>query len=337
MKKFLFAIAVCALGFASCESGNSDNGGNLGGGEITPPVLTEGVVAEAYYGGADDNEEYGSYWINFYPEDQEVDDFGDLSDENGYILCISFQAPLSANPDYAALVSGEYAGSENGGNMTFAINNEDATYLTRMINGETVQAPITGGSINLKYSQGVYEINCDLKLANDESYEYAYVGKIIFHNRTEEGMYTTLTEDRAVTGLSQGYVELMGESLFEGAKSDIAVIVLGDDNFDIVSLLGKGNGVTLYLNIPVGATEIPDGKYEMALSGNEIPAYTLVPGMLSGIYLFGCWYFQGQDEAALCNGTVDITHADNIYNISFELKDGYNHTVKGSYSGELYE
>ncbi len=196
----------------------------------------------------------------------------------------------------------------------------------------------SGGTVDIDVTDGIYRIECALTLDGDEEYTYSYTGEIIFHNRSQEGMYSTLNEDVAISGLSQGYVELFGESMFEGAESDMARIVLGDDDFDILTLLGKGHGVVIDFNIPVGSESIPDGRYEILPSdASSIPAGTLVPGMIYYSMFFGCWYFSGMNEAALCDGTVDISHSGSNYEISFSLKDGYGHTVSGSYSGELYE
>lgn len=338
MKKFLLLASACMLSLSACESGNSNEGDDNGGGS-TPPAFTEGVTAEAYYAGAyDENAELGSYWINFYPDDNEMDDFGELLNESGYIFCISFSAPLSENPDRAVLPDGSYAGSEDIADMTFRINDENESYVIRLIDGSTVQTAVTGGTVDIDVTDGIYRIECALTLDGDEEYTYSYTGEIIFHNRSQEGMYSTLNEDVAISGLSQGYVELFGESMFEGAESDMARIVLGDDDFDILTLLGKGHGVVIDFNIPVGSESIPDGRYEILPSdASSIPAGTLVPGMISYSMFFGCWYFSGMNEAALCDGTVDISHSGSNYEISFSLKDGYGHTVSGSYSGELYE
>lgn len=338
MKKSLFLIATFALALAGCDKGATDNTDDGNKPPVTP-TLTEGVTAEAYYAGAfDENADLGSYWINFYPDDNEMDDFGELLNESGYIFCISFSAPVAENPDLAVLPDGTYTGSEEISDMTFRINDENETYVIRLVDGSTVQTAVTGGTVNLTVTDGIYQIECDLTLEGDEAYTYSYTGEVVFHNRSTEGMYTTLKDDVSITGLSQGYVELFGESMFEDADSEMARIVLGDDNFDILTLLGKGHGVVIDFNIPIGSESIPDGQYEILPSdATSIPAGTLVPGMIYYSMFYGCWYFSGQNEAALCDGTVEISHSGSEYQLSFSLKDGYGHTVTGSYNGELYE
>lgn len=318
----------------ACDSnGNEPNNGG-GDTEIEAPALTEGITAEAYYKGDPEDAGFASYWINFYPDDIEIDDFGDITGD-GYVLCISFFAPQSGNPDYATLSAGTYSASADAANMTFASENAEESYLLINKDGSTKQIALTAGTVEVKTYGKIYEIVCNLTLEGGEAYEYKYVGELVFRNRSGNGNLTTLTENKTVSDLSYGYGVLFGESIFEGAESDMAYIALGDDDFDVLALTGKGTGILIYFNIPVGATEIPDGTYTMVKSGASIPAQTLTPGMIESIYVMGTWYFSGIHEAALCDGSVTISHTDSDYDISFELKDGYGHTVTGSYKGEL--
>ena len=335
MRKFLFAIAACTLSLASCDSSDNGSGSNEDG-DTKPevPALTEGITAEAYYKGDPENVGFASYWINFYPDNIDIDDFGDITGD-GYVLCISFFAPQSGNPDYATLSAGTYTASADEANMTFISENAEESYLLINKDGSTKQIALTGGTIEIKKYDNIYEVVCNLTLEGGEAYEYKYVGELIFRNRSGNGNLTTITENKTVSGLTNGYGVLLGESIFEGAESDMAYIALGDDDFDVLALTGKGTGILIYFNIPVGSTEIPDGTYQMLQSGASIPAQTLVPGMIESIYVMGTWYFSGIHEAALCDGSVTISHTDSNYDISFELKDGYGHTVTGSYKGEL--
>ena len=62
----------------------------------------------------------------------------------------------------------------------------------------------SGGTVDIDVTDGIYRIECALTLDGDEEYTYSYTGEIIFHNRSQEGMYSTLNEDVAISGLSQG-------------------------------------------------------------------------------------------------------------------------------------
>lgn len=338
MKK-LFLIAattIAALSFAACDKKDSGND--------NPPVtdpnpLTEGVTVEAYYAGVEEEDSpAATYWINFHPDNFEMDEDGNIiSSDDGYVLCISFRAPKSDNPDRATLGAGEYGGDEDGALNTFIINDVDESFLTRKIDGKSMQSAIIGGTVKIELSaEKGYIMTCNLTINGGEKYEYKYVGPVVFHNITEEGKGSTLTSDRTLTALDHGYITMFGESIFDGATSDMARIVLGDANFNIETLLGKGNGVVIDFNIPQGATTIPDGTYNMLpTDATNIPAGTLVPGLKYYSFYYGCWYLGGQDEASLRDGTVAFKCAGETYDVTFTLKDGYGNTVSGSYKGKL--
>ena len=335
MKKlFLMAAATfAALSFAACDkdSGNDNP-------PTDPNPLTEGVTVEAFYAGLEEeNSPAATYWINFHPDDFVMDENGNITSDEGYVLCISFRAPAAENPDRASLAAGEYRGSEEDVLNSFIINDADESFLTRKINGKSVQSAIIGGTVKIETSADKgYIMVCNLTINGDEKYEYKYVGSIVFHNNTEEGKGSTLTKDRIIEGLDHGYITMFGESIFDGATSDMARIVLGNERFNTETLLGKGDGMVIDFNIPQGAETIPDGTYNMlATDATNIPAGTLVPGLKYYNFYYGCWYLGGQDEASLRSGTVDFKCSGEVYDVTFSLKDGYGNTVSGSYSGKL--
>lgn len=52
----------------------------------------------------------------------------------------------------------------------------------------------------------------------------------------------------------------------------------------------------------------------------------------------GCWYFNAANsiQAAMKKGTVSVKHnSDGTYTVSVDLSDGYNNTVKGTYTGKM--
>lgn len=337
MKKlFLTAVCLTALSFAACDKGSDNSKPNT-----DPNPLTEGVTVEAFYAGVEEEEDSpaATYWINFHPDNFEMDEDGNItSSEDGYVLCISFRATKAENADRASLDAGEYRGDEEGLALnTFIINDADESFLTRKINGKSIQSAIIGGTVKVERSvEKGYIMTCDLTINGGEKYEYKYVGPIVFHNNTEEGKASTLTEDRVVEGLDHGYITMFGESIFEDATSDMARIVLGSAKFNVETLLGKGDGVVIDFNIPQGAETIPDGTYSMLpTDATDIPAGTLVPGLMLYRFYYGCWYFGGQNEASLRSGTVDFKCSGEIYDVKFSLKDGYGNTVSGSYNGKL--
>ncbi len=297
------------------------------------PELSKDTADATYAGECWDNPDAATYYINFQSEGFEMDDFGDItSDADSYTLCVTFTADFSADSDHAVLPDGTYTGDDNYATGTFLTNVEEESYLIHVVDGETVWEALTAGSVTVKSENGIYDIACDLTLASGETFTYSYRGEILFHNRSGEGVGSTLTGNVDIPQLTDAYIVMLGESMFETEESVNAYMVLGDDNFDTETLLGTGHGLTIYFNIPLDAETIPDGTYNM---GEDATVGTLVPGMMYYGMFFGCWYFQGQHEAALLGGTVTFATSGEESTVTIALEDGNGNVVSASYQGVI--
>ncbi|MDE6861310.1 MAG: hypothetical protein K2J31_01015, partial [Alistipes sp.] len=137
---------------------------------------------------------------------------------------------------------------------------------------------------------------------------------------------------------TQGYFGLFGESLFEDADSEMAMMVLAGDDFDLEVFYGNSDSICIYFNISVGADEIPAGTYTvLSPDSEEIPAGTLVPGLKEGLTIYGTWFFSTERklEVSVRGGSLTVSHEGNIFDIELELLDGYGNKIEGSYHGEL--
>ena len=82
---------------------------------------------------------------------------------------------------------------------------------------------------------------------------------------------SNLTGDCEVAEFAQGSQTYLGD-LFETGESEMYMVVLADDDYDLNTNFGLGQSIILYLNVPNGSSEgVPAGTYEGLLD-----AYTAV-------------------------------------------------------------
>lgn len=332
----LSLCAAAAFSFTSCS--DDDNS------PVTPPdesfKPTTGIMVEGYYKGDIYDNGTGNLWINFMSRDLQWDDFEEDYTGTGDIVCIDFNTTLADNPDFAKLADGEYTAADTHAEFTINVDDGDS-FVVKYINSVSTEYTVTGGSVSVSTSGEYTVIDAMLTLDDNTVYELSYVGRISFINRTGEGNMSNLTGDVTVSDLTQGVAMYFGETFTE--TSDLYMVVLAGDDYDLYENYGNAPSVWLGLNVTPGSSDgIPSGTYTLinAMEADDYDVWTA----LSGVYeaslggFFGTWYFHtlATHEAAMQTGTVDVVNnGDDTYRISFELKDGYGNSVKGSYNGEL--
>ena len=276
--------------------------------------------------------------INFIEGDIEVDDWGDAVGE-GRIVCLDLNFDLPDNPDFARLPEGTYEmGSGDGAPYTW--NADGSSYVISAGSGYSGNGEITGGTVTVSsFGEDGYRIVCELS-TEEGDFEFEYRGKVSFINHSGEGEMSNLTGDCEVAEFTQGSQTYLGD-LFETGESEMYMVVLADDDYDLNTNFGLGQSIILYLNVPNGSSEgVPAGTYEGLLDAYtavSLPAWT----GLSGIYEYGtymgCWYFhlQEQVEARFVDGTVDVAVDGDTWVFEGDLLDGYGNTVSFVYEGGM--
>lgn len=333
MKRFLFLAAIMSAMLVACDKDDDKTTPVEPTPDPTPEIPwtpTEGISTESYYKGEGETEGVANCWINFVSDDYVMDDWGDVT--SGYILIVDFNTVVAANPDFATLAEGTYTISEEVASFTAGATK------TACVDGQTVETQYAGGTVEVARQGDMYKIECKLLDSDANEFEFSYTGGVTFINRSDKGEMSNLTGDVAIGELTQGYFGLMGESMFEGADSDMAVMVLAGSDFDLEVFYGNSDSVCLYFNIPIGAEEIPDGTYEvLSDDATNIPAGTMVPGLKDGITIYGTWFFSTERklESSVRGGSVTVSHEGNVFDVKIELLDGYGNKISGSYKGQL--
>lgn len=299
---------------------------------------TENIRAEAYYAGDIYGTGVGNGWINFIEGEIGLDDWGDAVGE-GRIVCLDLNFDLPDNPDFARLPEGTYEmGSGDGAPYTW--NADGSSYVISAGSGYSGNGEITGGTVTVSsFGEDGYRIVCELSTEEDD-FDFEYRGKVSFVNHSEEGEMSNLTGDCEVTELTQGSQTYLGD-LFETGESEMYMVVLADDNYDLNTNFGLGQSIILYLNVPIGSSEgVPAGTYEGLLDAYTAASFPAWTG-LSGIYEYGtymgCWYFhlQEQVEARFVDGTVDVAVDGDTWVFEGDVQDGYGNTVSFVYEGGM--
>lgn len=337
--KNLFTLAFCsslALGFAACSDDDPETP------VICPPDpgITTNMTVEGYYKGDIYETNTGNLWINFLSKDLVWDANEEDYTGNGELVCIDLNTVLAANPDHAELAAGTYIGADSHAEFTMNIDYGDS--FVNFYSGTSVDAQqVVGGTVNVSKSGANTVIDAELELENGDTYDFEYTGPITFYNRSSEGQMSNLTSDVDVTGLTQGLVMYGGTSFTE--TSDYYMVILAGADFDLEDNYGSAPSLNFGLNVVPGSNDgIPTGTYTLinAMEADDYDVNTALSGVYEPAYggFFGSWYFAASDalEAAMQTGTVKVVNngSDN-YEFTFDLKDGYGHSVKGSYRGNV--
>lgn len=340
--KSLLYSALCtfaALSFTACNEDDSET--------PTPnPPSNSGISVEAYYKGDIYDAGTGNLWINFQhglTYDASIDDYKGP----GYILCLDFNTALATNPDFAQLATGVYKGSqddESHAEFTLNLADGDSYLIIYDKDGNSSELEFTSGTVNVSKDNLYYYIEASLVTSDDKDYKFQYagLGTLPVINISDEGEQSNITADVTLSSeLTQGCFTIWGE-VFETEASNYATIILAGKDYDLNINYGTSPSVTIGLNVTPGAESLPEGTYEMLNfnTAEDFDPFTAFPGMYEssiGGYL-GCWYYNTLNgvQGALRQGTVTITKTSaKTYTITFDLLDGYDHHVRGTYSGEL--
>lgn len=350
MKKFrlfLSCLGILSLtAFAACTNDKAENdegGGNDtpgGGGDTEVVTPTKGVTTDAYYKADHYGAGTGNLWINFTSDMKLDPDLGEYIGP-GYVLCLDFNTALAENADFAKLAEGTYTSGETDTHAAFTLNVADGdSYLTRYdADGTPDMLEIVAGSVVVTIEQDYYHLECSLMLEDGTPYPYSFIGKLTFINRSSEGKMSNLTENVAVTGLTQALLAYNGKAFT--AESDLYFILLAGPDYNLEINYGESDALMISVNVPPGSSDgIPSGTYTMidAATAKEYPVGTALSGVFDSTYgaYYGTWYFSTQNklESSIQGGEVTVTNSGNdTYTIKFSLRDGYGHKVEGSYSG----
>lgn len=332
----MLAVALTA-GFTSC-SDDDDPAGVPGGDGTTAP--TSEWKAEGYYKGDIYDNGTANLWVNIITADMKYD-----SDEEdyigpGHIICLDFNTAIPENPDFATLAEGDYSADDTHDSGTINIDGESFV-TTYGPDGYEGSAEVTAGTVTVSRSGDLYVIDGTVTTDDGKETKIRYVGRLTFYNRSTSGEMSNLTSDVTLTSLTQGVAMYAGQLFTE--TSDYYMLILAGADYDLDENFGNAPSLSFGLNVTPGASDgIPTGTYDIidVAEADDYPVGTALSGFYEAAYggYYGTWYFHSLDalEAAVKSGTVKVTNKGNgSYDIEFNLRDGYGHTVKGSYSGPL--
>lgn len=342
--KTLLKLTLCSavlMGFASCSD---DDNNNPGGPSIDPvvPGLTTDMSNEGYYKADYYGVGTGNLFINFMSNDLEWDDMEEDYTGNGDIICIDFNTVLASNPDQPTLADGTYNTDADGSYAEFTINvQDDESYVTKYANGTSTDYVITAATLTVSTESGVTTIEGDLTLDDQSTYNFIYIGHLNIFNRSGEGKMSNLTQNVTLSDLTQGMALYYGEAYT--TTSDHYIVVIAGADYDLDYNFGNAPSVMFGLNVTPGSnTGIPSGTYTLidAMEADDYDIGTALSGVYDPTYgaFAGSWYFYtGENlEAAMQTGSVNVTNnGDGTYSITFNVADGYGHTITGSYNGAL--
>ncbi len=186
-----------------------------------------------------------------------------------------------------------------------------------------------------------HTISGDLTLDDQSTYSFKYVGHLNLYNRSSEGKLSNLTQNVTVSGLTQSLALYYGEAYTE--TSDHYIVTIAGADFDLYENFGNAPSVMFGLNVtPGSSTGIPSGTYTLidAMASDDYDVNTALSGVYEPSYgaFGGSWYFfTGEGlEASMQTGTINVTNnGDGTYAITFNVADGYGHTITGSYNGAI--
>ncbi len=335
-KLILSLFATAALTFTACSDDDDNNAPIID--PVEPVSPTTNISNEGYYKGDIYGNETGNLWVNFMTEGLTWDDFEEDYTGTGAIVCLDFNTDLASNPDFATLSNGEYHAAAT--HALHTLNIDGDSYVTTYDANGSAQHEVTGGKVTVSTKDGYTIVKAELILDNDTEYNFDYAGKLKIINRTNEGFMSNLTSDMTIGSLTQGVIQYFGYTFTE--TSDYCAVTLAGADYNLDENFGNAPAIMLGLNVTPGSAGIPSGTYTL-IDAMEADDYD-VNTALSGVYepslggFFGTWFFHSLEgyEAALQTGEVSVVNNGNsTYKITFNLKDGYGHSISGTYSGSL--
>lgn len=323
------------------DENNGNGGGNGGNDDNDRPTLSD-VTVEAFYGGDYNEAGTGNLWLNISQGDFsiEYDDFDEITGYvgNGSVVTIDLNQALAANPDQVSLAAGTYSVDLTESFAEGTVNGTES-YVMRVVDGQVSQQAFVSGSVTITdHGEKIYTVACDLTTSEGEAFTESYTILCRPFNRSGEGIMSNLDKDVEVDDLTQALFLYEGD-LYETGESDLYIVILGADDFDLNTNYGLGNSLMLYFNVePGSSTGIPSGTYDQFVdieTAESLPVGSCLTGLYYyGTYL-GCWYMNtgNQYEARLCEGAIEVENNGGSYTIRGELKTGDDRTVAFTYAG----
>lgn len=336
-------VSLAAISAACSDdepSNGGENGGNGGNGGGETELSDIGVMA--YYTGDYYEVGTGNTYINFSTGDIEVE-YDDFDEPVGYIgtgtvLCIDLNHALAADPDQVVLAAGTYT-VDNSENYAAGTVNGSDSYLLDVVDGVATECTFTSGSVAIEsLGDKIYKFDYDLVGSNGAAVKGSYTVLCRVINRSEEGVMSNLDADVEAKDLTEALFVYEGD-LYETEQSDIYLVMMGDEDFDIATNYGPGNSIMLSLCVEPGSSNgIPAGTYDAFVDINtadELPVGSCIAGMYYWGQYLGCWYFNDtlQYESSLCGGSLTVANDGGVYTISGTLLDGKGRSVEIRYSG----
>lgn len=191
------------------------------------------------------------------------------------------------------------------------------------------------GTMDVKESNGIYDITCNFKTPEGHSVTCRYSGELEVTG--VPGPLSTLTEDYTLefaetSAIGYYYGDIMGTG---GGNWYVKVSPsdgMTGDGF-ITYLVGEG------LDFAAG---IPSGTYKAAASANYISPNEYQVGYMSGSGLGGTMYLGGYTESGVTSyapatsGDLYIeNHGDGTYTFSFSFLDDKGFTWDGEWTGRI--
>ncbi len=348
MKKVMNRIATLAfcaamsISFAACS--DDDNNSTPAGGdepqEPSIPEFTSEWTAEGYYKGDYYDNGSGNVFVGLTENSLVFDEDEEDYTGDGKVIVIDFNTVLAQNPDFATISEGDYVAAET--NAEGTINLDSESYITFYSGTTSQMLDVTEGQIKVTpYGDGIYALEGTLTTEDGTETEVKFVGKIPIYNRTDEGCMSNLTGNVEINTFSQG-AALYGGMIFT-ESSDYYMVMIAEKDYNLDFGYGSGRALYLGLNVTPGSTDgIPSGTYNLISieEADDYDPFTALDGFYMPYYggYYGAWYFHTYEgiEAAARTGSVTVTNkGNNIYTVTFDLKDGHGNSITGTYNGAL--
>lgn len=305
--------------------------------------LTKGYWNLSFYKGDAYEQETGYYWINLVSEDLKWNETKETYDGEGFILCVDFNSSLAETPDHPKPSEGVYNVVTEDVHDALTVNAfMDDSFVRYYYNDkDEEEIGVKSGTFEIKYEGEYMKIICDFVLLNDTKFEFTYLNKIVFFNRSTEGKHSNLEKSIEIKDLTQGAIIYNGPAYTE--SSDLYNIILAGDEYSIKNNEGDANSFNLLINVaPNSKDGIPSGIYTAfdALSADDYLPNTCWAGFYYPDFMafMGCMFYNSKEalEAALTQGQVEVTNnGNNNYTFEVDMKDGYGNKVTGSYTGTV--
>lgn len=217
-------------------------------------------------------------------------------------------------------------------------NCDEVTYMNSFdAQGNMSRHDVTGGTVKIGRNGTAYTIEILFTFDDREDYKASYSGPIPFTDDSGTKL-STLTGDYTPS------VTSANAAFGSWADPTLPSVPL------TLNLCGGKDTVQLMLNAPKGSdkTHDIDGQYvatsQIGVTKTDYSVGVAQPGELKSIdgqpSFYGCWLVQQtagnlSGMAPFTSGFVTITHEGKTYTVEYSFSDDADHTVSGTYVGEV--